>query len=69
MSTPYEDHLYQRIDRLLEENEEFRHRHELDRATILFLARRLIRVVGQRDKARGIAVTLEQRAAIFEDGG
>jgi hypothetical protein len=67
MSTPYEDHLYSRIDHLLTENEQLRERHALDRAVILFLARRIVRLVGERDRARDLAVTLEQQYAVLVD--
>lgn len=66
MSTPYEDHLYQRIDALLTKNEQLQHQHDLDRAVILFLARRIVRLVGERDRARDLAVTLEQRLAVSQ---
>lgn len=68
MSTPYEDHLYQRIDQLLAAQEELKEQCRIQRKTILFLARQLVKAVGERDRARGTAVALEQIASLDAEG-
>ena len=58
--------LTQRIDDLEDELATTKDELAEYKATVLFLARLLGKTMGQRDRARDLAVTLEQRLALQE---
>lgn len=65
MTTPREAHLEERLEAINQEVYDLRSELEEQTKTILFLARLLGKTLGQRDRARDLAVTLEQELAVL----